>query len=102
MFTGNVSVDQLMGPVGISEVVSKTQGIVEFIYMLALVSLSLGVTNLLPIPALDGGRIFLLMIEGIRGKALKEEIELGIQSVGFLLLILLSLYVSYKDILRIF
>lgn len=64
--------------------------------------MSLGVTNLLPIPALDGGRILLLVIEGIRGKALKEEVEIGIQSFSFLLLILLSLYVSYNDILRIF
>ena len=47
----------MMGPVGISEVVAKTNGWKEFVYMLALISLSLGVTNLLPIPALDGGKI---------------------------------------------
>ena len=102
LFTGNVKLEQMTGPIGISEIVVKSSGVYNFIYLLCLVSLSLGVTNLLPIPALDGGRIVLLIIEGIRGKALKEEIELGIQSVGFLLLILLSLYVSYKDILRIF
>ena len=102
LFTGNIKIEQMTGPIGISEIVVKSSGIYDFVYLLCLISLSLGVTNLLPIPALDGGRIFLLIIEGIRGKALKEEIELGIQSVGFLLLILLSLYVSYKDILRIF
>lgn len=102
LFTGNVKIEQMTGPIGISEIVVKSSGVYDFVYLLCLISLSLGVTNLLPIPALDGGRIFLLIIEGIRGKALKEEIELGIQSVGFLLLILLSLYVSYKDILRIF
>lgn len=102
LFTGNIKMEQMTGPIGISEIVVKSSGIYNFIYLLCLVSLSLGVTNLLPIPALDGGRIVLLIIEGIRGKALKEEIELGIQSMGFLLLILLSLYVSYKDILRIF
>ena len=102
LFTGNIKLEQMTGPIGISEIVVKSSGIYDFVYLLCLISLSLGVTNLLPIPALDGGRIFLLIIEGIRGKALKEEIELGIQSVGFLLLILLSLYVSYKDILRIF
>lgn len=102
LFTGNVKLEQMTGPIGISEIVVKSSGIYNFVYLLCLISLSLGVTNLLPIPALDGGRIVLLIIEGIRGKALKEEIELGIQSVGFLLLILLSLYVSYKDILRIF
>ena len=62
LFTGGVSVDQMMGPVGISEVVAKTSGFREFIYMLALISLSLGVTNLLPIPALDGGKILILII----------------------------------------
>ncbi len=101
LFTGNVSIEQMTGPIGISEIVVKTNGMYNFIYLLCLISLSLGVTNLLPIPALDGGRIVLLIIEGIRGKALKEEIELGIQSAGFLLLILFSIYISYKDILRI-
>ena len=102
MFTGNVSADQLMGPVGISQVVSNTQGIVEFIYMLALVSLSLGVTNLLPFPPLDGGKIVILLIEWIRRKPIKENIEIAIQMAGFFLLIGLSLYVTYNDILRIF
>ena len=102
LFTGNVKIEQMTGPIGISEIVVKSSGLYDFVYLLCLISLSLGVTNLLPIPALDGGRIVLLVIEGIRGKALKEEIELGIQSLGFLFLILLSLYVSYKDILRIF
>lgn len=102
LFTGQVGLDQMTGPIGISKIVSEQNDIYNFIQLLCLVSLSLGVTNLLPIPALDGGRILLLVIEGIRGEALKEEIELGIQSVGFLLLIILSLYVSYQDILRIF
>ena len=102
LFTGNVRPEQMMGPIGISDMVVKSNGIYDFIYLLSLISLSLGVTNLLPIPALDGGQIVLLIIEGIRKKALKEEIELGIQSAGFTALILLSIYVSYNDILRIF
>lgn len=102
LFTGQAGLDQMTGPIGISKIVSEQNNIYNFIQLLCLVSLSLGVTNLLPIPALDGGRILLLIIEGIRGEALKEEIELGIQSIGFLLLIMLSLYVSYQDILRIF
>ncbi len=102
LFTGNVNIDQMTGPIGISEIVVKSNGIYNFVYLISLISLSLGVTNLLPIPALDGGRIVLLILEGIRGKALKEEIEIGIQSAGFLLLIILSVYISYKDILRIF
>ena len=102
LFTGGVSVDQMMGPVGISEVVAKTSGFREFIYMLALISLSLGVTNLLPIPALDGGKILILIIEAIRRKPLKERTEINIQLIGFSILIALSLYITYNDILRIF
>ena len=102
MFTGNVSADQLMGPVGISQVVSKTQGLVEFLYMLALISLSLGVTNLLPFPPLDGGKVVILLIEAVRRKPIKENVEIAIQMAGFFLMIGLSIYVTYKDVLRIF
>ena len=102
LFTGNVGIDQMMGPVGISEVVSKTNGIKEFLYMMSLISISLGVTNLLPIPALDGGKILILIIEAIRRKPLKEQTEINIQLLGFSILIALSLYVAYNDILRIF
>ena len=63
LFTGKIGVDQMMGPVGISEVVAKTNGIQEFIYLLSVISISLGVTNLLPIPALDGGKILILIIK---------------------------------------
>lgn len=102
LFTGNVGVDQMMGPVGISEVVSKTNGIREFVYMLALISLSLGVTNLLPIPALDGGKILILIIEAIRRKPMNEKTEINIQLIGFSILIALSLYITYNDVMRIF
>lgn len=102
IFTGNVGMDQLMGPVGISSTVASTESISEFIYLMALISLSLGVTNLLPIPALDGGKILLLIIEGIRRKPLKENVEISIQLIGFSLIILLSIIVSYNDIMRLF
>ena len=102
LFTGNVGIDQMMGPVGISEAVAKTNGVYEFIYMLALISLSLGITNLLPIPALDGGKILILIIEAIRRKPLKEQTEINIQLLGFSLLIALSIFITYHDIIRIF
>lgn len=102
LFTGNVSIDQMTGPVGISEMVVQTSGVYDFVYLLAVVSLSLGITNLLPIPALDGGKIVLLIIEAIRKKKMSEEMELKIQSIGFTFLILLSLYVSFNDITRLF
>lgn len=102
LFTGKVGVDQMMGPVGISEAVAKTDGVKEFIYMLALISLSLGVTNLLPIPALDGGKFVIILIEAIRRKPMKQETEINIQLLGFSLLIALSLYITYHDVLRLF
>ena len=102
LFTGNVGLDQMMGPVGISEVVANTNGFREFFEMMALISLSLGVTNLLPIPALDGGKLLILLIEAIRRKPLKQETEMNIQLVGFAILIGIFLMVTYNDILRIF
>ncbi len=101
LFSGKVSTDQLMGPIGISTLVADTNGIVEFIYLLALISLSLGVTNLIPIPPLDGWKVVLYIIEGIRKKPMNENLQIQIESLGFLFMILLSIYVAYNDILRI-
>lgn len=102
LFSGNVALNQMTGPVGISEMVVHTNGMYEFVYLLAVISLSLGVTNLLPIPALDGGKILLLLIEAIRKKKMDEEWEIKIQSIGFTFLILLSLYISFNDIAKLF
>lgn len=102
LFTGKVGADQLTGPIGISQMVAKTSGVYDFVYILALISLSLGVTNLLPFPPLDGGKVVIYIIEGIRRKPLKESIEMNIQLIGFGLIIALSLFVAYNDILRIF
>lgn len=102
LFTGKVNANQLMGPVGISGVVAETKSINDFIYIIALISLSLGVTNLLPFPPLDGGKVVIYIIEAIRRKPMKEKVEATIQMIGFAVLIGLSIYVSYNDILRIF
>ena len=102
LFTGNVGLDQMMGPVGISEVVANTNGFREFIEMMSLISLSLGVTNLLPIPALDGGKLLILLIELVRRKPLKQQTEINIQLIGFAIVIGIFLMVTYNDILRIF
>ena len=102
LIKGDVQMNQMMGPIGISEVIVKTEGISQFVYFLSVISLSLGVSNLLPIPALDGGRLLLLIIEAIRRKPLKQETEITIQMLGFSFIILLSLYISFNDIIRIF
>ena len=102
LFTGKVSTNQLMGPVGISSVVSSTEGLKEYIYIIALISLSLGVTNLLPFPPLDGGKILLLIITAVRRKEFEEKTEMFIQSAGFFILITLSIYITCNDVWRIF
>lgn len=68
--------------------------------LLSVISLSLGITNLLPFPPLDGGKIVIYIIEWIRKKPLKENIEMGLQSVGFALIIVLSIYVAFNDVTR--
>lgn len=101
LFTGGVDVNQMMGIVGISDIVVKTSGLADFAYIVSLISVSLGLTNLLPFPPLDGGKVVIYIVEGILRKPIKEEIEIKIQTIGFALIILLSIYVTYNDILRI-
>lgn len=102
LFTGGIKTNQLVGIVGISDMVIETNGLLDFAYLMAVISVSLGITNLLPFPPLDGGKILFLLIEAIRRKPLKQNTEINIQMVGFLLLIGLSIFVTYNDIVRIF
>ena len=102
LFAGGVSVDQMAGPVGISQIVVQTTNVTNYLYILAIISVSLGVTNLLPIPALDGGKIVLLIVEAIRRKKITMETEAKITIIGFALIITLSLYVTWHDVIRIF
>ena len=101
LITGGIKTDQMVGIVGISEVVVQTNGIINYLHLLAVISVSLGVTNLLPIPALDGGKILILLIEVIRRKPMKLETEAKIQLLGFSILMVLTIFVTYNDILRI-
>ena len=101
LFTGKVGVNQMTGIVGISNMVVKTSGIVNYLYLMGVISLSLGITNLLPFPPLDGGKILLYIIEAIRRKPLNETFVTKLQVFGFTLLIVLSIYITYLDILRI-
>lgn len=102
LFTGKTTTDQLTGPIGISQVVAQTNGIKQFVYVLIVVSMSLGVTNLIPFPPLDGGKILLLIIEWIRKRPIDKEFEAKLQLAGFAILITLSIIVTYNDILKIF
>lgn len=104
LFTGGVSVNDLSGPVGIYSVVDSQskQGFQSIMYLTAYLSMNIGVINLIPFPAFDGGRVLFLIIEKIRRKPVKAKTEAMVNSIGFALLMLLMLYVTFNDILRLF
>jgi regulator of sigma E protease len=100
-FSGKLDTAQVMGPVGIAKEIGKTEAFSQFIYLMSAISLSLGIFNLMPIPALDGGRILVLVVEGIRRKPLGEKKEIALQVVGFSLIILLAIVVTVQDIVSL-
>jgi len=103
LFSGDVHSKNLNGPVGIVDLGRKVSevGLGNLFFLLALISINLGVFNLLPFPILDGGHIFFLTIEGIRGRPVPERIQQSVHMVAFLLLISLALFVTYNDLLRL-
>ena len=99
MITGQMSAD-VSGPVAIAKMVGRASktGLLRVLELAALISVNLGFMNLLPIPALDGGRLVFLGVEVVRGKAVDPETEGQAHMVGFVLLILLLLVVTFKDL----
>lgn len=104
LFTGKVAVSDLSGPVGIYTVVDSQskQGFQSIMYLTAYLAMNVGVINLLPFPAFDGGRVLFLIIEKARRKPIKAKTEAIVNSIGFGLLMLLMIYVTFNDILRLF
>ena len=108
LFTGSVPggvENSVTGPVGVISIVSDqaSKGIFNLMYIGSVISLNLGILNLLPIPALDGFRLLMLAIEGIRGgKKLDPNKEAIINMAGFALLMGFMVFITYKDILRLF
>lgn len=112
LISGAIGFDQMAGIVGVVDVGSKVWdssmevggvnlAIMSMVQMAALLSANLGVVNLLPLPALDGGRIFFILIEMIRGKAIPPEKEGAVHFIGMILLMLLTVVVLYNDIMRL-
>jgi len=102
---GVVSPKHLMGPVGIlafSYRIVAEQPLVDYIYLLGLISAAIAVFNLLPLPPLDGGLIALLLIEKIKGSALSERVQGAIAYTGWAIIGTLILYVTFNDIVRNF
>lgn len=102
LFTGRASSDEVSGPVGIIIFINEAAK-VGFLYLLnltAFLSLNLGILNLLPIPALDGGRLMFLLIEMVRRKPIEAEKEGFINFVGFVALMVLAVIIAYKDLIK--
>lgn len=104
LFTGGVSVKDLSGPVGIYSIVGKSaeSGATSLFLLMAFLSLNVGFLNLLPLPAFDGGHILFILIELIRRKPVNPKVENIIHTVGLCLLLLLMVYVTINDIVRLF
>lgn len=104
MLTGQASVENLSGPITIAETAGRTasHGLDYFIKFLAVVSISLGVLNLLPIPVLDGGHLLYFFIEWVKGSPLSEQAQLQGQKVGLVLIAALMTLAFYVDLSRLF
>lgn len=105
LVTGNVGINQLSGPIGITKQIGEVTKTGDWLYTLmfiALISLNLGVLNLIPLPVLDGGKLLFLLIEGVTGKPVNEKIELALTLVSFVLIFGLMIVVSFNDVLKLF
>ena len=105
MFSGSFKMEYLSGPVGVVQLIGSesSKGFLNFLQILGLISVNLGVFNLLPIPALDGGKFLFLLIEAFRGKPIDEKIEQGLSLIGISFLFSLMIYVTiFNDIGRLF
>lgn len=104
MITGEVSTKNLGGPISIAQIAgsSAEQGLITFVSFLAMISITLGVLNLLPIPLLDGGHLALFLIEAVRGKPVSEQAQIKGQRIGLFLLLLLMFTAFFNDLTRLF
>jgi regulator of sigma E protease len=109
LLTGRYGVEEVSGPVGVTQVIGDSAreatttegGNMVFLFLIALITINLGVVNLMPLPALDGGRIVFLIIELVRRKPVKPEHEGYIHLAGFAMLILFMLFITYQDIIKL-
>lgn len=104
LVTGQFSINELSGPVGIYNLTDQVvdYGFTRVLNLAAVLSINLGLFNLLPVPALDGGRLFFFLIEALRGKPIDRQKEGMVHFIGFALLMLLMLVVTWNDIRKFF
>lgn len=104
LVTGRYGLNAMSGPVGITKQIGTAvkSGGTTLLYLFTVITMNLGVFNLIPFPALDGGQLFFLLIEGVRRKPLKQEVIGTINFVGISLLLLLMVFVTIKDVIGLF
>lgn len=104
MIRGKVSTNDISGPVGIIQMIDQSTrfGLVYLANLTALISISLGLFNLLPIPALDGSRLIFLLFEAVRGRPVNPNRENLVHLLGFMLLMMFMIFITYRDILKLF
>ena len=104
LITGQYSIDMLSGPVGIYDATDQVvqTGFNNFLKWTAMLSINLGIINLVPLPALDGGRLLFVGVEAIRGKPIPPEKEGIFHFIGFAFIMLLMIVVTWNDIQRLF
>lgn len=105
LITGRYGIDAVSGPVGVTEAISETAqsgGLSGVLYLIVVITMNLGIFNLLPLPALDGGRLMFLIVEAVRRRPVDPELEAKIHAAGIIVLMLLMAFVTYKDISKLF
>lgn len=102
--TGRYGMEAVSGPVGVTQVLGEAAetGFSDLIYMAVVLSMNLGVMNLLPLPALDGGRLLFLIVELVRGKRVNQNAEAMVHFVGIVILLGLMIVIAFKDIAALF
>lgn len=103
LITGKLSLSALSGPVGIYNIVGESAkaGLINLVYLVGYLCVNVGVINIIPLPAFDGGHILFLIIEKIKGKPVSQKVENTIHSIGMILLILLMIAISINDIIKL-
>ena len=104
LVTGRYGLEQMSGPVGITAVVSEVakSSFTDYLYLVVVITINLGIFNLLPLPALDGGRLIFQIIELIRRRPVKPEFEGYVHFIGIVLLMLLMVVITFKDVMNLF
>ena len=113
LITGKFSINDMSGPVGIASAITEVasvslersgfgSAVSSIVYIMMIITINLGIVNMLPFPALDGGRFLMLLLEGIFRKPIPRKVETAINTVGLVLLLGLSAFIAVKDVVKLF